>query len=102
MMREVEIIRLRAAPERAEAALAVLRAETERCRRDDGAAVAMALRHDCYPGDLAAVLGWDERPLPTRAGAALAETLRRFGPVEHGVWRCMDSLLPDTPITNRV
>ena len=47
---------------------------------------ALALRHGVYPGDLAAVLYWNDTSLPSREGAALAEALRVFGSVEHAIW----------------
>ncbi len=85
-MQQIEIIRVRAAPDRAATALAALGAETARCRAMAGAVAALVLRHGYYPGDLAAVLYWNDKSLPSREGTALAESLRAFGSVEHAVW----------------
>jgi hypothetical protein len=85
-MKWIELIRVRSSAATLQSALAGL--ETLAAGIAETTAEAMVLQHALYDGDLAFVIVWrtDARPVKSRTGLAVADTLRTLGSVDHAVW----------------
>ena len=88
-MKWMEMVRLRSSDGGHSAALDAVTSQLEEIRSVLPATEVFLLQHALYEGDIAAVLVWNNEGLPaqTREGLLIAETLRRFGVVDHAVWR---------------
>ena len=87
-MKWIEMIRVRSSSGSLEKGMSAIVARAREIRKVSGIADAMVLKHALFEGDLAVVLLWDNdrQPVRTREGLVLADSLQRYGMVDHGVW----------------